>query len=682
MNTSNIYRAGAPIAALLLSASLTALAPMALAQEADGDVFTAESFVGAAPVTALDMVQRLPAFAIVEADEDVRGYSGAQGNVLIDGARPASKRDNVNELLRRIPAGSVERIELIRSSRPGVDMAGFAVVANVIRRADASTEAAIEVGGVAAEGWAAPAAKVEYGRRWGERALELAAFYQPELDDDSGEGWIRETGPEGDLLEDARLNTFRAQESAEATASWRQPLAGGRLTANAAARADRSDERTRIDTQGPEPGREDVSEREDLIEGELGARYVRRLGERTTVEAVASQRVSRLEALSVSDEDGDSERFSEDTDTGESIGRLEVTHEWSDRLTVSASIEGAFNFLESRAELVEDGEPVALPGSDVRIEERRGEAAIGGVWRPISGWTVEAGVRVEASAIAQTGDTPLERDFTYLKPRLAAAWDVNDFNQLRLGISREVGQLDFGDFVASASLQTGQVSVGNAALEPDKIWRLTAAWERRFGEDASLTLGWTHDEITDVVDRVLVIADDGVFDAPGNIGDGRRDTLSAELSTPLDRLGVHGGHLSASLAWTWSEVTDPVTGEARPISEEKPFEGSIGFTQDVPSQRLSWGFTIEHIAERETKYRFDEIAAKSEATGWTLFVERRLGDHWRVRAEATDLFGRRFEETREKYDGPRSTAPLEAIERRERESPGFVSVMFRRSMGG
>jgi hypothetical protein len=48
-----------------------------------------------------------------------------------------------------------------------------------------------------------------------------------------------------------------------------------------------------------------------------------------------------------------------------------------------------------------------------------------------------------------------------------------------------------------------------------------------------------------------------------------------------------------------------------------------------------------------------------------------------VRAEATDLFGRGFSETREKYDGPRSTEPLEEIERRRRRSPGFVSLTFR-----
>jgi len=67
--------------------------------------------------------------------------------------------------------------------------------------------------------------------------------------------------------------------------------------------------------------------------------------------------------------------------------------------------------------------------------------------------------------------------------------------------------------------------------------------------------------------------------------------------------------------------------------------------------------------------------------GWTLFVEQELGTHWRVRTEATDLFGWRFSETQEKYDGQRSIESLEEIERRRRRSSGFVSLSFRRSTG-
>ena len=670
----------------MLAALATATVLPALAQSAAGNAVTAyppEYFAAASPANARDMLERLPGFTLVEADEDVRGYAAAQGNVLIDGARPSSKREDIGDLLKRIPAKAVERIEMIRSGASGVDMAGHAVLANVVRRREASTEAALEGGAVAStDGWLSPLGQVEYGRRWNDRALDLALKYEPELDDDSGTGSIRNYSPVGDLQSESSLRTRTVARNGEASVSWRQPVGGGRLTLTAAARGERVRTNTDIQAQFGDAEDETVQESENNKELEFGARFVKQFGAHSTLEAMVSQQLGRLEAREQSEEDGESESFSEHTDSGETIGHVELTHEHSRQLSFVASLEGAFNFLESEAALVQDGVPVALPGSQVRIEEKRVEAAFGTLWKPAAHWLLEGTLRVERSSISQSGDSPLQRSFTYPKPRLAARWDLNEDNQLRFAVSREVGQLDFADFVASASLDSDLVTAGNASLEPDKTWRASASWERRFGADAALTLTWTHDEISDVIDRVLVTTPDDVFDAPGNIGDGRRDTLALEFSTPLDRIGFTGAHLRTSMLWRRSRVTDPVTGQSRPISEEKPVEGSIELTQNLPEWRMEWGVEFEHIAEREAKYRFDEVARESEAAGWTLFVERRIGQRWRVRAEATDLFGRDFIESRRKYDGPRSTSALEEIERRNRETPGYFSLTFRRSMGG
>lgn len=670
----------------LIACAAAGLALPAAAQTATANGVTAyppEYFAGTTPANARDMVDRLPGFTLVEADEDVRGYAAAQGNVLIDGARPSSKREDIGDLLKRIPAASVERIELIRSGASGVDMTGHPMLANVVRRREASTEAALEAGAVAStDGWLSPQGQLEYGRRWDDRALDLSLKLEPELDDDSGRGAIRTFSPDGGLMAQSRLRTRTIKRNSEAGMSWRQPLGGGRLTLTAAARGERARTTTGIDAVFGDAENETVQESEDSKEVEFGARFVKQLGGHSTLELMLAQQLGRLEGKERSQEGGGQETFSENTDTGETIGHLELTHEHSQKLAFVASLEGAFNFLESEAALVQGGVPVALPGSRVRIEEKRVETAFGALWKPAEHWLLEGTMRVERSSLSQSGDSPLQRSFTYPKPRLAARWEVDGRNQLRFALSREVGQLEFGDFVASASLDSDLVTAGNASLEPDKTWRASAAWERRFGSDAALTLTWTHDEISDVVDRVLVSAPEDIFDAPGNIGDGRRDTLALEFATPLDRIGFSGAHLRTSMLWRRSRVTDPVTGRSRPISEENPVEGSIELTQDLPAWRMNWGIEFEHIAERETKYRFDEVARESEAAGWTLFVERRIGARWRLRAEATDLFGRDFIESRKKYDGPRSTSALEEIERRDRETPGYFSLTFRRSMGG
>ncbi|MFN9711980.1 MAG: TonB-dependent receptor plug domain-containing protein, partial [Alphaproteobacteria bacterium] len=119
--------AAAPQAAALASAPSTPLA----ADSARGVIAYPPSFFAESqPANAYDMVLRVPGFAF-DKGAAVRGLAGAGGNVLIDGQTPVSKTDSLDEILKRIPAGGVERIELIRGGAPGIDMEGRTILANV-----------------------------------------------------------------------------------------------------------------------------------------------------------------------------------------------------------------------------------------------------------------------------------------------------------------------------------------------------------------------------------------------------------------------------------------------------------------------------------------------------------------------------------------------------------------------
>ena len=85
------------------------------------------------------MVNRVPGFSVNDGD-GARGFEGAVGNILINGARPASKNDTGSNVLGRTVATQVERIELVRGGAPGIDMQGYSVVANVILKTTSSRE--------------------------------------------------------------------------------------------------------------------------------------------------------------------------------------------------------------------------------------------------------------------------------------------------------------------------------------------------------------------------------------------------------------------------------------------------------------------------------------------------------------------------------------------------------------
>src|SRR5690606_12923681 len=145
-------------------------------------------------------------------------------------------------------------------------------------------------------------------------------------------------------------------------------------------------------------------------------------------------------------------------------------------------------------------------------------------------------------------------------PRLQVTWTPWEQNQFRFRFERELGQLDFDDFAASASLSNGQLFGGNVDLEPEQRWITEAVYERRFWGEGVVSITLRHDEIVDAIDRIPL---PGGLSATGNIGDGTMDRLAIDLTLPLDRLGMSGGRLEIGTKWEETEVTDPTTGAAR-----------------------------------------------------------------------------------------------------------------------
>ena len=99
-------------------------------------VYPASYFAPFAPSSALDIVRRVPGFTLEEGAQDVRGFGGAAGNVVINGARPSSKSETMETILARIPARRVLRVELAGGERFGADFAGRAQVLNLILSAE------------------------------------------------------------------------------------------------------------------------------------------------------------------------------------------------------------------------------------------------------------------------------------------------------------------------------------------------------------------------------------------------------------------------------------------------------------------------------------------------------------------------------------------------------------------
>ncbi|EJL33302.1 outer membrane receptor protein [Caulobacter sp. AP07] len=665
----------------LLAAALAATSATTPALAAQDPVtpYAAAYFADAQPYSAFDMLSRLPGFTFNGGDSDVRGFSGATGNVLIDGQRPTGKSESLETVLRRIPARAVVRIELIRAGAPGVDMQGRGLIANVVRARETTTRGRLETSSAFHPGAVAPKLAGELSRRRGDRLLEASASAERTVDDEKGQGPRIWTRPDGSVQRDAVYREDKGARLAQAAVGHERPVLGGKLRLDVNLRDEITRANIRETERRPGPSIETVVEREDVGEVEIGGRFERALTSRWKLEALALHHATRTRAGDHALEGAETSATRLNAEAAETIARALARRE-APGLTVELGGEAALNVLDSRSALEENGVAIALPSANVRVEERRGEVFATAAWRARPTLTIEAGARIEASRLRQTGDSQLEKTFLYPKPRLLVTWARDEHHQLRLELERRVGQLDFEDFVSSTSLTSNTVTAGNPDLEPDKTWRLAATWERRFGKAGAIVLTVRHDEIADAVDRVPIVGPGYAFDAPGNIGHATRDEIELNASLPLEAV-IPGGLLHADVTARRSCVIDPAPDGRRGLSDAPSVGGALHFTQDLPVRKMRWGVDLV-LAEEKREYRFDEVRTDRVEARWSAFVESRPAPAWNLRLEVDNLTRGKVDRRREQYAGLRGAAALKRIETRSLDHGAFAGVTLQRSFGG
>ena len=174
---------------LVLAQAAAVTAAPATAPAQNGVIsYPASYFAALQSQNASEMLGRLPGFSL-DSGNSSRGYEGSAGNVLIDGQRPASKTDSLDEILKRMPIGVVERIDLIRGGAPGIDMQGKTVLANVIRKKGGSTRLLVAVAqSHNADGRTVAAERIEGSGALGPHKWEFGTFYGRGMDDGTGNG--------------------------------------------------------------------------------------------------------------------------------------------------------------------------------------------------------------------------------------------------------------------------------------------------------------------------------------------------------------------------------------------------------------------------------------------------------------------------------------------------------------
>lgn len=649
-------------------------------------VFQPAFFEAERPQSALDMVNRIPGFGIDEGD-DVRGFGANAGNVLIDGARPTTKGQSLRDLLSRLPAPNVERIELLEGAAAGALAPGKTQVVNVVRKASAKSGGTYKVqADLYSNGFLRPELETSYTLRRGAWNITAGAKHEVEnYQNLTGYEGLRDAA--GAFLEQGPNDDRRRSKFTELSLAVDGRLAGTKLSANASGfNADRSRRWTAVATRtgATLPYRVD----EGLETGERTSWSAGADAERDILGWTA-----KLAVLANSRDDSDLSRagfnlvgaplefsrFTADQTYSERIARATFKRAFGAH-QIETGGEFALTALDFSGEFaLGDGSSfIVIPGAiaATEVEENRKEAFISDSWTISPKLTAEGILTGEWSTISQSGDAAKERSFFYAKPKLKLTWKPGGGWTVRGEVERYVGQLDFGAFADSASVGEGNQNNGNPELRPEQAWVGALTLEKRWGQRGVFNASLSREEYEDKL-TLVPVGTDGI--ALGNLGEpATRWGWNVSATVPLTMV-LKGLEFSASARWRDSELLDPLTGRPRPFSGWNGNNLEVNLRHDIASKNLVWGLWFWR-GDHNFEFRRDQEFEWGTNTFWGGWVQTKAIKGISIEVGFEDPGGNTFNRVRRDYLPDRRSGQLSGSQYRERSIDGKFYIEVKGSI--
>jgi hypothetical protein len=698
MKVGGNVRFGLPLALMLACCPAAIWAqesPAVATTTADGkQVYPPEFFAAFTPVTALDMVRRIPGFSI-EGSEGRRGFGENAGNVLIDGDRPSTKSDDIFTLLGRIPASEVERIELTEQAGADAETQGKAQVVNVVRKVSAKISGTF-------------AANALFGTRHGLTSFGSGSATlrrgptSYELNFSSFSERLRGFGPEdfknssAQLIERRTYQGFGGYDEFSLGGAIKTRSGDVKINANGKFTINNGDDRRfGVYTNAADAviGRErlfsDGPYRDTAFE--VGGDVEFPLAAKLNTKLVGLYRTATES----------SNGFIETTRTGQPVSIFETRgrnrpteavfraqNDWSglNGHAIQFGAELAYNRLKANfsASSSANGAVTTFPASNVLVEETRFEPFLSDVWTVGPNWKIEAGAIMEFSKLTLSGDSSASRSFRFIKPRLVATWTVDKATTLEFRAERQVAQLDFGDFATSVDLSLGnQVDAGNKDLVPQKANTLSALIRHKFLDRGSIQFQASYVDVSDTQDLVLITTRDalgnvtGRFDGAGNIGKSKLWNGELEITLPFDWLtkpiGITGLELKYVGHYHGSSLTDPITGLDRRVSYRPLWHQNWDLRHDIKGSGFVWGLSW---AERATgnAYFYNQYRRETFGSNISAFIEYNKFKYGTLKLQAIGLGGEKLLRDRFFYDDTRASGTLTQIINRDRRLDPRIQI--------
>lgn len=696
---------------LILTAAAQSVSAQDAAEAGSTVVYPADYFTQWAPITAKDMLDRIPGQDNSAPSGGGGGIPGGGGNpssggrglgggnsggneVLVNGKRTAGKNNQTSDLLNRISSDQVKEFQIIRGTSGDLDVRGSGQVVNVVLYEELSSSSISYQANVsrAQDGELVPGGNASISGQNGKLNYLFAASANPRYNNAIN----RENSRLGDYSINDRVIEEQTRDQINNELSMNlgydfssnNSLRFNALYAvqDAPVDIDRFTTNLRVQPNTLTIEREDNPT--DRDNWEIGGDYefTRANGNRFKLLGIANQdnRDTTRARFLRNNDDGSEQKnlfLNTATVTEEKIVRGSYTMDIFDGQNIEFGIEGAQTNLDSSLALgllVDGGAtsaevggltPQSVSNANSSVEEIRYEPFLIHNWNINAKMSLESTLIYETSEISQSGDVSNRRSFDFVKPKIDFRYNITTSLQLRGGVEKIVNQLSFTDFVAVNDGEDNDTTTqaGNASLRQQWQWRYTFNTEYRLPNDAGvLSAELFYAQHEDVIDRIDVTTNEAnLRSANGNIGAGVEYGMNLNASIRMNMINMPNLLITTGLNLQDSEVTDPFLGIDRRFQLYQRGRFTLTFRHDVPEWRMNWGMQyFDRIDGGMFRYDVDDIEFNVGEPRVNLFSEYRDARGVTYRLELGALTNGSQCRRRSRYVGRISANILEEIESR------------------
>ena len=656
-------------------------------------IYTADSFSQYNPITASDMLDRIPGVSLrgggPGSGRGDRGL-GTGGNLLINGQRIAGKGNSARDQLDRITAAEVERIEIIRDTSGALNVRGASEVINVILLASQSRSSTtvelvnrlnhdntLETGGSVA---------------WSQQVGNFQALVNLEARPNYENRDNREVrlGPDNEVVGTLFETNIRDQQENTLSSNMSYSLGDHRMQLNALIREGDHPRPVRRDfVDFTDAGLVNRSEEEDVnreeSNWEVGGDYEFSFddGSRLSVLFVANNEIRNNvrerysanpaeEGLSKNlfiDSRQERQEFIIQGNYNFSITEtqsLRVGIESADTQLDSSLLIGSSSGSEPASASVGGLSPllsVSNPGT--KVQEIRYEGFAFHNWTLSDRSSLESSLVYETSEISQTGAVNKTRDFQFLRPSFDYRFNITENFRFRGTVKRSVSQLSFSSFAATTNEEDRDLNAlaGNPELEPQTSWDYEGQLEYRLPNDGGvISSNISYSDIDNYIGRINATIDPNEpLSATGNVAPAKRWAMFNRASIRLSSLSLPNAILGVTLGLFDSEIIDPFLKTKQRIGG-RGFAG-INFRHDITSLGLSYGIDYSHsIWGGNYDIDIKTITRNDRERSLDLFVSKVWFEDWTFRLESDNTLGASRCRYRQRFDGTTINGAISLIQ--------------------